>query len=304
MWGWGPDTHGYCGETAFQSSGAYFGNYISQERVRYAAGNEELLIGEHDERVAKTLKLTYEQFDESEKGVAESEMFVRWAGEKISEGAPVILGFFQHVEDLEDGHDGYDHIMIMVGAGGIGAESSRVVYYNDFARKTTRALDEDKDLFKGTRKQCVCEDEPEDPEDFTYSIPKPEVDAIAITGIMDKHRETKRMMLHIPSWKEPDWGDEDELEEDPVKLHLSATIFGLTPGGVYAVVRFDDPKVVPTSSFLESDAWSRLFIFEAAHENVFLSEFDHVMSDGAYFYRAVEMHRAFQPRPDVDAKEL
>ena len=120
MWGWGPGLKGYCGEASFQSCGLFYGNYFSQERIRYAAGNKELLVGLHDEKVAKALKLKYQQFDESQKGVSETETFLRWAQRHVTVGHnPVISGFFLHVPTKSDGHEGYDHIMVTVGFGGV-----------------------------------------------------------------------------------------------------------------------------------------------------------------------------------------
>lgn len=67
MWGWGAGMNGYCGETSFQSSGIYYGNWWSQEQVRYADGNKELLIGVNDEKAAKNLHLSYTLWNYNQK---------------------------------------------------------------------------------------------------------------------------------------------------------------------------------------------------------------------------------------------
>ena len=50
-------------QSSFQTSALYYGNYISQERVRYAAGNTELLLGANELQVADNLRLTYSYWD-------------------------------------------------------------------------------------------------------------------------------------------------------------------------------------------------------------------------------------------------
>ncbi len=67
MWGWGAGMNGYCGETSFQSVGIYYGNWYSQERVRYADGNQELLIAVNDEKAAKNLALSYTVWNYNQK---------------------------------------------------------------------------------------------------------------------------------------------------------------------------------------------------------------------------------------------
>ena len=78
MWGWGGDTRGYCGEESFQSSGIFYGNWISQQIARDNADGIELLIGDNDNKAAEALKFKHELFttDESKQQGVE---LVEWA---------------------------------------------------------------------------------------------------------------------------------------------------------------------------------------------------------------------------------
>ncbi len=62
MWGWGPNVKGYCGAESIQSAGIFFGNYFSQEQVRYADGDNELLIGVNDQTAATALSLVNQEW--------------------------------------------------------------------------------------------------------------------------------------------------------------------------------------------------------------------------------------------------
>ncbi len=71
------------------------------------------------------------------------------------------------------------------------------------------------------------------------------------------------MRLIVPENKEPDWGEEDELNEEPIDLTLSAEIVGLTAGVGYAVFKFESSSKLPTSNFAESTAWTNSWQFTA-----------------------------------------
>jgi len=113
MWGW-TEGNGYCGETSLQSAGIYNGNYISSELVRYADGNEELLIGINDVKAAKALHFEHEAWDfESAKNPQEAG-FKKWMKNHLDNGFLVTAGFYLRMKS--GGDKDYDHIMPLIGA--------------------------------------------------------------------------------------------------------------------------------------------------------------------------------------------
>ena len=65
------------------------------------------------------------------------------------------------------------------------------------------------------------------------------------------------MKLIIPQSNEPDWGEEDKLNEKPINMTISGKIVGLSSGSSYAVLRFESPDSLPTSKFVESKNWTK-----------------------------------------------
>ena len=45
MWGWGHNVSGYCGSMSIQTVGLYYGNYLSQDKVRGMTGGHD---GRHE----------------------------------------------------------------------------------------------------------------------------------------------------------------------------------------------------------------------------------------------------------------
>jgi hypothetical protein len=111
MWGWTGNVDGYCGETSFQSSLIYYGNYASQEQVRYADGNAELIISQNDQTAANKLWLVNEEWNYNQKQPQEV-AFKAWLKKNIDAGWPVTAGWY--LREL-NGDPDYDHIMIVVG---------------------------------------------------------------------------------------------------------------------------------------------------------------------------------------------
>ena len=65
------------------------------------------------------------------------------------------------------------------------------------------------------------------------------------------------MKLIIPYPNEPDWGEEDKLNEKPINMTITGQIVGLTSGSSYAVLRFESIDSLPTSKFVESKNWTK-----------------------------------------------
>uniref|UniRef100_A0A7S1Q4P4 Peptidase C39-like domain-containing protein n=1 Tax=Neobodo designis TaxID=312471 RepID=A0A7S1Q4P4_NEODS len=111
MWGWGRG-NGYCGETCMQQALLRYGSYVSAERIRYAAGNNELLVGVHDKKAAKALRLAYDAFDTDAMREPQGEAFLQWALWHVRRGHHVTAGWYIFTDG---GEDGYDHIMPIAG---------------------------------------------------------------------------------------------------------------------------------------------------------------------------------------------
>jgi hypothetical protein len=86
MWGWSGNVDGYCGETSVQSMGLYYGNYVSQELVRYADGNSELLVGINDAKALKALKYSYKEWDFESARNPQEKAFKAWIKENLDQG--------------------------------------------------------------------------------------------------------------------------------------------------------------------------------------------------------------------------
>jgi len=293
MWGWGAGMNGYCGETSIQSAGIFFGNYWSQERVRYADGNEELLIGVNDVKAAKALKLDYEAWDYERKKTPQASEFLSWIKNHINQGHPVVAGWY---EKQPRGDEDYDHIMPIIGyedvsrlvrdADGklVAVPTSTNIYHNDlYLQETSITLG--KDAFK-SRKGCSQSKSPVQPYD--YCLPDEYDYGLAIKGNVDPNKETFRTFLTVSIWTEPDWGAEDKKHEKPIQFTAFATVTGLTPGKKYALLRFDKADDLGDSKNFLQKKWAKKYEFVADSDTYVYEDLDPMMSDGTYFFRCVE----------------
>jgi hypothetical protein len=91
MWGWGGladrDYSGYCGETSIQTAGLFFGQYVSQELVRYAGGNREVLVDVNAHAAAEAVLLRIDRWDIDGRARPQSDAFLAWAQVRSHEGA-------------------------------------------------------------------------------------------------------------------------------------------------------------------------------------------------------------------------
>jgi hypothetical protein len=285
MWGW-DEGHGYCGETSFQSSLLFYGNYVSQERIRYADGNKELLIGVHDEKAAKNLLLTYEAFDFEEEDNPHATSFLDFTMRHLDRGNPVVAGWFLK---KRDGDDDYDHIMPIIGYKGSNNGSKRkaptaaALTFNDLYSR-------DSVVVKGgntfqTRSQCTMKS-PAQP--YSYCLPVEVNYGIALTGNVDPEAMLYRTILRAESWSEPDWGAEDGLDEKPEQQRFAATVYGLTVGEEYVLLRFDSVADLEDSrNFLDLEYADRIDFTATGPE--YTVDGISLRSDGEHYFRAVSL---------------
>jgi hypothetical protein len=281
MWGWFDNVDGYCGECSFQSVALYYGNYVSQEEVRYADGNEELLVAVNDETAAKALRLDYEEWNYNQK-TPQSTAFLAWVKKNIDAGVPVISGWYIR-EKSGTGDSDYDHIMPIVGYESSGNSVSGI-YHNDLYLQS-HTYTSYAELF-ATRKGCSQSSAPKRPYD--YCLPTDVDYGMAVFGNTDPNDETYHTILQVSSWTEPDWGEEDDIHDKPTTIKVSATVYGLTAGVKYVILRFDDAKSLPkaNTSFLKG-SWSTQYPFTATGTTYSYANFSTIQSDGTYFFRTV-----------------
>ena len=278
MWGWGPGLSGYCGEASLQSAGLFFGNYISQEQVRYAGGNTEVLIDVNLHKAADTLGFTYDRWKVVSKvgyHRAELDSFPIWTKNHLDSGHPVIVGVYES-KPLRSADPDYDHIVPIIGYDTL----NLALYYNDLYCPTTRTLGL-KDI--KTRVACTQTAEPSQP--YPYCFPATNNYGIAIMGV--KGTSSCQLSLDIGDWSEPDWGEEDKLHQKPITFYPKITAKGLIPGNKYSVVRFDSVDSLPEDDFLRG-SWSELIEFVSENEEEVVRGKD-IQSDGTYFYRCVKL---------------
>ncbi len=74
--------------------GLFYGNYFSQEQVRYAGGNKEVLIDVNLHNACDRLHLTYVRWDNTNEKNPQGENFFLWSQKYIDQNIPVIGGFY------------------------------------------------------------------------------------------------------------------------------------------------------------------------------------------------------------------
>lgn len=131
------ENKGYCGETAIQSAGLYYGQYVSQYDARVLANlgygfrkpqHHQILIGQYGSsgvdnniiNAATQMHLTYEEFNNDSSQITQetkaSEKFIRWIKSHVVDHHPVIIGLYENRSIFGDTTDDeYDHIVPVFG---------------------------------------------------------------------------------------------------------------------------------------------------------------------------------------------
>ena len=299
MWGWGGTLSGYCGSFSSQTAMLFYGKWVSAEYVRDAAGNNvtQVLLGNDFGKVATALGLVIDEFDNSGVEEPQAAAFLNWVATHIESGRPVIGGVF--LKEAK-GDEDYDHIVPIVGVqvdparnaavpvGGTGVSTNvSEVYYNDLWDHTTyRTL-------SGPLLAMPRQDwrSPTHTQPYDYALPYTTSYGVSILGLQDPKEETFRTMLSSWSYTEPDWGSEDGCNLAPQPIDFSVTVFGLTPGVAYSILRFEGNATTAagavTEGFLASGLWSRRWDFRAQAPQHYIELFDRVLSASIVTYRTV-----------------
>lgn len=276
-----PNDHGYCGETALQAIGLYYGAWISQKVIRDAAGGE-LLLGENAELAARKLRFRCEPWPGG-KSAADCSGFVAWLKSRLLGGYPAMIGVFLHGA----GHDDpdYDHIVPVVGVrtapadtGGLSGRD-RLILHNNFSRET---IERPVDTLFATREACCSSVE------GGGCIPKKRIFALVIKGIIDPARVTFPVRITVERWDEPNVS----LGADPAQMKASVTVSGLNKGRTYALLRYNGFQDVPSnggvSEYLASK-YARKTEFIAGKDTFTGRDLEPFRSDGCVFYRCVQL---------------
>jgi len=275
---------GYCGETGLQSAALHFGSWVSQEIVRNSdgpcsnklSGQCQLLVGVNDVTSATNLKLKYTTWN-SNLSTPQSTAFLSWIKSSLDLGYPIVAGFYAVGGTDSD----YDHIMIIIGYDSTTSGTVSYVYWNDFSQQATTKVSVS-GLFK-TRSTCTDSAQ-------IFCLPLNTNFAIRLEGNQDSNGETLRAKLSVSSWTEPDYSSEDQVSPKPAPISLASnlTISGVTKGSQYAILRFDDYSIVPTSNFGNSTRIAKQYCFTAPADgivNVVVP--DKLLSNQSYFFRIV-----------------
>eukprot|EP00672_Neobodo_designis_P019504 CAMPEP_0174839760 /NCGR_PEP_ID=MMETSP1114-20130205/8256_1 /TAXON_ID=312471 /ORGANISM="Neobodo designis, Strain CCAP 1951/1" /LENGTH=469 /DNA_ID=CAMNT_0016073887 /DNA_START=54 /DNA_END=1463 /DNA_ORIENTATION=+ len=301
MWGWGPGYAGYCGSFSTQSIGLYFGLWISAEFIRYAANTSEVLLGlGHYNMIADVFGLNVEVFNNTG-AVPTISRYLDWVSAHLQLQHPVIGGVY---ERRRGGDSDYDHIVPLIGAE-VGTGPNMALPVDPVTKRRSNVTTIwFNDLYLDAHREVSGSRLGVNRSDFTtntwtqpydYAFPYLVDYGVAVLGLKDPLRETFRLKLSAWSWTEPDWGAEDQCQQQsannpvPGPLDLSATVFGLTPGTKYSILRFDGNTTAATvrQDFLVSKAWTRRWDFVAAGDRHVINLFDRVMSNTVVTYRAV-----------------
>ena len=249
----------------------YYGNYVSQEIVRYAdnpactasqklTGACQLLVGVNDVTAATNLHMKYA----TSYGLS-STSFLSWIQDSLKLGYPVVAGFY--VAGLSD--PDYDHIMIIIGYETTSTGAISALYWNDFSQNQITKVNVG-NLFK-TRNTCTDTTQP-------YCLPLNYNYGIRLEGNNDA---TLSHSLKVSSWSEPDYSSEDQVSPKPAPILLSAnlTISGVIQGNRYSISRYDRLDYSTTQL-------SKIYCFAASSNGTYTFMLpDTLLSNQSYFFR-------------------
>ena len=245
MWGWGPNVSGYCGSMSIQTVALYFGNYLSQDKVRGATGghdaSHEIMLGRSRccsaFSIMQIFSLNATQFPYWSVARPQHGRFVEWLHAAVANGDPVAFGLFMKTESNAN----FDHIVPLVGFD----EAGRIVF-NDLHANVS--LHEDLSTFVANRDACRA------PlpwtERWSYCLPKDVNFGVRVHGNADMNRELLTARLVMDDWSEPDYSTEDAKHEAPARLGATLIADTLRPHAPYALLQFSDPSRVPNRNFL------------------------------------------------------
>lgn len=278
MWGWGPGTSGYCGSASVQTAGIFYGNWLTSDYVRGTSGGHDAqhqlqltLSGDTSiVHACKRLKLNCTAWDYDKAASPQYKAFIQWTKASIHAGWPVIIGVFWSGDSDPD----YDHIVPMVGY------DDTAIYMNDLKQNISLRYGEAD--FVQLRRGCKGKHSPE------WCLPKSVNYGVQVHGNVDMEGVLLPIRMKVSSWKEPDYSKEDGMHEKPTEVSADLTISGLTLGGSYALLRYEDPDLVPDCDFLNSKFTEKIVFTATGQIHTYATSF---MSDSTTLFRCVHEHQ-------------
>ncbi|CAF1621171.1 unnamed protein product [Rotaria magnacalcarata] len=281
--------HGYCGETAIQSFGLYYGAWISQKLVRDINKGEYLLqkLSVDDHRnpthTLTALHFTYNEWDWESSAQPQFYDFCRWIKRSIIQGHPAMFGAYLSYMQEED----YDHIMPAIGVRFQDEHEYNpedvLFYYNLFREKLIERT-MSKDDLAATRKTCRkhCGEGGSLPLNIDYGI--------AVTGIADENQITLPVRLSVSAWNEPNL--HPAYAETPIEMDGIVTIRDLVVDKPYVLLRYSSYGHIPTkgriSDFLSSN-FDEKHTFVANYHTYIYKDSKKIPSTGSVYYRCVPL---------------
>ncbi|CAF1350682.1 unnamed protein product [Rotaria magnacalcarata] len=280
--------NGYCGETALQCIGLYYGVWISQALIRSINRGEYLLQRKSSSdlrdpiHTLSYLHFTYEEWDWMNAPQPQFRDYCRWMKRSILRRNPIMFGIFLRYMDYED----YDHIVPAIG---IRYKTENefdpedvIIYYDLYKKKVFEGiLNENK--MGSTREFTRAKKYAGNawiPLDIDYGI--------AITGILDENQVTLPVRLSVSAWNEPN----PAFHEDPIEMDGTVTVYNLTIGNTYILLRYSSHRKVPTKGDVDVFLRSRFdekHIFMADDTTYVYQDTKKIPSTGCVYYRCIPM---------------
>jgi hypothetical protein len=264
------NANGYCGETSIQMIALYYGNYISQDVCRTVAGGEVLIGDDNGEVALDNLSFTIDEWDYNQ-ATPQYQNYLIWAKQHLYNNHPVIITVF--VQGMSDPY--YDHIIPAIGFTGADVNSynnTDELMFNDCydASYYTRTFQSIWDTRSMSGNGATYE----------YCIPRDEDYGCAVTGIKDDQHVTRPVHLTLDRWDEPNV----TLGESAELVNATITIDSLTIGEKYALLRYNNYTLVPSTGFDPAGANTAIYFTASATTATFSDSF---MSNTSAFYRCI-----------------
>ncbi len=264
---------GYCGECSVQQAALYYGTYISQYQVRGLVDptqQRDVRLPENAKPIFQTLGLTYKVWN-SKQAKPQYQAYLVWIKIHLDQEHPVLMDMFNQ----GGANPKYDHIVVVTGFSSRDAttyHADDILIFNDnfWGDPIVRPFGTLQDTRSMSGNGAL----------YSYCIPYYRNTGMAVTGVRDVMGQARHVSLKLDRWDEPNLSQ----GEAPVRLNAKIKIRGLTPGTSYTLLRYDDPRNVPTRHY-QASHFNRIWVFKAAKETQLFS--DSFMSDGIVIYRCV-----------------
>lgn len=299
---------GYCGETSLISAGLYYGQYVSQYKVRAIASKNtpqyfkksQLLLGVNDHYAASQMHLNSTEWNtDSEKNTPQ---FLAWVKKNVLLGYPVAIGvytneyLFYGIKNPYDGDADYDHIVLVTGISSNHSFSNSNYYGNDKIIFSDHGLWDDDcskppyifqysfNGFQANRKQANAKN------GTIYSLANNGSNyGLAVTGVMDKNGDTLPVRIDTNvNYEKPAIVNGSSIPPDPMLLQLNVTVSNLEPHVQYQLYRYDNFADVPDSNFnAKASQAAQSWHIQITSGNTFVMT-QEIMSDEIAVYRCVK----------------